>query len=515
MRTTLLRCLRTPSALSLACAGVVALPAGAQDVVAARDGTFRPSIAAEGSYLETRSRPDSTNGHEAVMRLSPGLHWTSRTGRIQGEADYLGDLLFRRGRSSTEGSDYQNALNARVLAEAVPNRVGVEANASVTQQAISAFGEQAVPGAVPPDANRTEVSTVRVSPYARGHLGSAADYEMNLAAGRSHTRSGDTPDSRTTEARFSLSGPRGARLGWNVTASQQRVESISPAVTDASENIRLRLALTAAPMPQLRLSVSGGEESIDEGALAKRRTEKNAGVGLQWSPSLRTQLSADIERRHFGNGGRINFSHRGPQTVLTYAFSRDTTFGIDGTAGGAPATLFQLAFAQAASQYPDPVERELAVLADLLSRGLDPNQVVTVPVLGPAFSLQQRQDLSFAWLGRRTSLNVAAFTSWTSQFVARPNDTPLADDPVRQRGYSATLSYRLTPFSALSLGGQRRMTQASTHGAANDLKSADLGLTSQLGRRTTARVDVRYSVFNSPTDPYRTTSVSASISERF
>ena len=499
---------------------MAAAPLGAQEVVTRRDGLFQPSIAAEGSYLETRSRL-TDNGREGILRLSPGLRWSSRGGLIQGDADYLGDLIFRRGIAASEGTDFQNALNAHVLAEAVRGRVGIETRATITQQAVSAFGEQTVAGGPPAgDRNRSEVATLNVMPYFRGSLAGAADYELRAGLSRTKARSPegsqDVPDSRGSDFQFTLGSSRGSRLGWTLLAQQRRVESdLADGRTDAAENARARLTGNFIVAPQLQLSAGGGGETIDEGADAARRTAKTANLGLQWIPSLRTQLAAEIEKRHFGKGGRVNFTHRGPQTVFTYAFVRDTTFGVDGTSLSRGATLFELGFAQAASQFPDPVERERAVLLDLLSRGLDPNQVVTVPVLGPAFSLQRRQDLSFAWLGRRMSLNLQAFSSATSQFVAPAGEESVTEEPVRQQGWTSTLSYRLTPFTAVTLGGQRRMTKASSAGAANDLKSADLGLNSQLGQRTTARVAARYTVFNSPTDPYRTTSVSVSISQRY
>lgn len=504
----------------MAVAGLaVAVPGWAQVTVAARTGVFGTSIAAEGSYLETRARDDGTNGREGVLRLSPGLRWSSRSGLIQGDADYVGDLFFRKGRTSTEGSDYQNTLNARVRAEAVPGRAGVEVLATVRQQAISAYGEQAVSGAVAPGGtgNRAEVGTLSVAPYLRGSLGIAADYELRLGATETRTRDGGaTPDSRGTDGRFTLSAPRGRVFGWNVLLSNQRVESRGAAAApDATENTRARLGLSVMPMPQLQLSVNGGSESIDEGGLAQRHTERTAGVGLLWSPSARTQLAADVEKRHFGTGGRLNFSHRSASTVLAYTYTRDTSFGVDGAAVGAPLTQFQLALAQAGPVTGDPVAHAQDVLADLIRRGLDPNQTVSLSVLGPTFSLVERQDLSFGWLGRRLSVNLRAFTSSTSRFVTALGQDTVADEPVRQRGWTSTLSYRLTPRMAVTLGGQRLMTLASIAGPATDLKSADLGLSNEIGRRTSVRADVRYTVFNSPTDPYRTTSVSASISQRF
>lgn len=500
-------------------------PGQAQEVVGTRLGRLEGSVGAEASALDTRARIDGTNGREGVLRLSPGLRWSSRSGLVQGDLDYAGSLFLRRGREATAGSDYQNALNARIRADALAGRAGVEVRANVTQQALSAFGEQTVAGAPPVGkANRVEVATLDVAPYLRGSLGIAADYSLRAGVTESRTRGGaagggGAPDSRGSSGTFTLGSPRGRLVGWNVLVSQQRVESRGGATGEvATENVRARLGLSITPMPQLQLSVNGGAESIAEGGLARRHNEKTSGVGLNWSPSPRVQLVADVEKRHFGTGGRLNFSHRSASTVFAYTYSRDTAFGVDSAVTGAPMTLFQLAFAQAASQFPDPVVRAQAVLADLISRGLDPNQAVSLPVLAPSFSLLERQDLSFGWLGRRLSFDLRAFTTATSRFITPAGMETITDNPVRQHGWSSTLAYRLTPRMAVTMGGQRLLTKASasvTGGGASDLKSADLGLSNEIGRRTTIRADLRYTVFNSPTDPYRATSVSATYTQRF
>ena len=59
------------------------------------------------------------------------------------------------------------------------------------------------------------------------------------------------------------------------------------------------------------------------------------------------------------------------------------------------------------------------------------------------------------------------------------------------------------------------LTQGTDTRAGTELKSATLTWSDQLGRRTTASLSLRYSVFNSTTDPYREGAITASLSQRF
>jgi hypothetical protein len=59
------------------------------------------------------------------------------------------------------------------------------------------------------------------------------------------------------------------------------------------------------------------------------------------------------------------------------------------------------------------------------------------------------------------------------------------------------------------------LTQGTDTFAGTQLKSATLGWSDQIARRTTAGATLRYSVFNSRTDPYHEGAITASVSQRF
>lgn len=499
-------------ALAIAAAATPVMPSRAQEAPAAPTSLLLPSLAVEESYFDTRGRTSGENGHELVSRVTPGLRYTSRSGRLQGSLDYAADLLYRRGRSETEGGEVQNQLNAAFVAEAVPNWAFIDARASISQQSISAFGEQTVGGSPQFNDNRTEVSTLSLSPYVRGGLGNLADYEVRLSAGASDSGTASAPDSNSSSASMVLrSRASGAIFGWSLSASKERVKFSN---ADPVDNGRVQATVSVTPAPEVRLSLNGGRESVEDGSAASNHTN-TAGAALLWTPSPRTSLSADITERYFGRSKHLAFSHRGQRTVWSYALSRDTTGGADGIAFAGAMTELQLRMLRLASAYPNPIEREQAALDEINALGLDPNRLVALGFLTSSFSIQRRQDFSFAWTGQRLSFGLQAYTTALSQLTSIATDDPVAGEATVEHGYSSTLSYRLTPFTSASLGGSRRMVFDTSLARGTDLKSINVGLTSQLGRRTTGQLGARYTVFNSSTDPYRETSLSGSISLRF
>jgi uncharacterized protein (PEP-CTERM system associated) len=432
---------------------------------------------------------------------------------VQGSLDYAADLLYRRGRAETQGGEVQNQLSAAFVAEAVSNWAFVDARASISQQSISAFGAQTVSGSSQFNDNRTEVRTLTLSPYLRGGVGNLADYEVRLTAGATDSGTASAPDSKSSSASMVLRSPTsGSIFGWGLSASKQRVKfsDADPVDTGSAE-----ATVSVTPAPEVRLSLTGGRETVEEGTQGTPNHSNTAGAALLWSPSPRTSLSADVTERYFGRSKHLSFSHRGQRTVWSYVMSRDTTTGADGIAFAGAMTELQLRMLRLTSAYPNPIEREQAALDEINALGLDPNRLVALGFLTSSFSLQRRQDFSFSWTGQRVGFGVQAYTTAISRLTSIASDDPVAGEATVEHGYSSTLSYRLTPFTSASLGGSRAMVFGTSVAPGTDLKSINVGLTSQLGRRTTGALGARYTVFNSSTEPYRETSVSGSISMRF
>jgi uncharacterized protein (PEP-CTERM system associated) len=467
-----------------------------------------PTFNASTVYSLVSGRTNGGNKGEFVTQLGPGLQVTSRSGRVQGSLDYslLGTVHSERSESNT----FNNSLVAAAKAEVVPAWMYVDARATISKQAVSAFGLQTEQGSVQTNNNQREVWSLYVSPYVRGELRQLAEYEFRLNGGGSNVRGSAQGDSTNFGGSATLRSPRqGTVLGWGLQGTAQRVDFKAGRATDT---YRGTASVFFAPYPDLFFSLRGGQESTNVGAGTARRQYANWGAGARWAPSPRTIVSFDADKRYFGDSYQVLLEHRLRRSSIRFTSTRDATSGSDPNGVGQPTTLFQLLMRQYASQQPDPILRELQVRELLRLAGANPNTVVGGGFATSAVSLQRREDLSFSYIGLRTDFNLLAFASDTS--ILDTLGSPLAGT-TRQAGLLGTVSHKLTPQQVLSLTTSYQRTQGTAGQPSNDLKSISLGLNTVLSKSITATAGARYSIFDGASLSNRETSLTASVSVRF
>lgn len=485
-------------------AGVLAV-----GLAAAQGSGFTPTLGASTTYSDVRGRSGDTPDQQFITEVSPGLSWSSRSGRVQGTARY--GLVGRFYSRQSDADNWQQALSANLNAEAVPDWMFVDAQASISQQAISPFGQPGFEGSPIANDNRTEVRTFTVSPYVRGNLFGLANYQVRFSATDTDGGRAQASDSKSRTASASLSSPNsGAVLGWNLTATRQDTEFSSGA---DSESERLSAGITAnIDALDLRLGLTAGRETSD--AIGGRRLGNDTwGWSLQWAPTPRTSLALSSERRYFGNSHSVSLSHRMRRSTWTYTDTRGDSLGASGLVLGRPITLFALYFDLFAAQEPDPVRREALVLEYLRAIGQNPGSLVSVGFVTSSVTLQRRQDLAFGIEWQRTTLNLRAFRNQTRQLQEGPGAFP--GQAVRQKGYTASLSRRLTPTTSLSLTGSRQITPSDGLQPGTGLKSASLSFSNRISRQVSGSLTLRHTVFSSEINPYRESAATASLSAQF
>jgi len=452
------------------------------------------------------------NGTEYLVRASPSLTMAHRGGRMQGTLIYSGSLSSRRGIDDREDSEYLNSLSANYLLEVIDGIGFVDARASITQQTIAAVGTPV--GFLQTSANRTEVRSVALSPYLRGPLSTVAEYEVRGSAAVTRGGRDTASDSDVYEGLFALRSPRRAAVfGWGLTGVRQRVKflvSAAPTVTD-----RLNAEVSSQPDVDWRFTVNAGVERTDVvGAL--RQQYENYGVGVQWTPSPRTTVAVQGEERYFGSAYRATVAHRLARSTFRFSSSRDINIGSGALAQGQAITLYELYFSQYAALVPDPVQRDQFVLALIAATGRDRNEVVSGGLFGNSgIALERRNDVIWTWAGPRLTLNATAYAVNTERVDSGGVNPSSRNDNARQRGYAGGAGWHLTELTNLNVTGSRTMSKDTVTLVRSDLKSITVGLTSQLGARTTGVLSTRYSVLNGASEAYRETALTGSISLRF
>lgn len=469
-----------------------------------------PSFGASTTYTEVRGSATEQQriGADWVTQAGPGLQVNLRGARVQAKLDYvlLGTAHARRNEFNT----VTNSLSSSLKADLVPGWAYLDANASIGQQGASVYGLQQTTSSLRAPNSLRQVSTVTVSPYVRGELGSWATYEVRATGAVTDVRKSPEGDSLTLLTSAVLRSSAKVKFGWGLQATQQRVDFRASRQTDI---YRLIASATYTPDFDLLFTLRAGQETTNVGSVF-RQTYNNWGAGVRWTPSSRTLVSLDADRRFFGNGHQVVVEQRQPRSTLRFSSIRDTTTSGDATGVGRPVTLFQLYMLQYTSIEPDVTLRELRVLELLRLTGQNPNLLVNGGIATSAVSLQRREDLSLSYTGLRTFLTAQIFSSTTQVIDLAAGQS--AGQRIRQSGASVAASYRLTALASVNLGASyQRTPDPQPVQPANTLRTLTFSLTTTLGKSTTASLGARYSLYDGPPFSNQETALAASMNVRF
>jgi len=502
-------------AVALVATAVVACGAQAQD--AAADGGLRyfvdPAIDVSLTLTDNGRLAADRRHADAILQVTPSLRVSAHGQRVRGSIDYsLAGIVYAR---ESERNTVQHRLSLSSVGglELVEDRLFLDADARVSQQAVTAFGQApATPWL--PTADTTQVASYSLSPHLRGRLGGFAEYTLRARHTQTVARDQRQFDSTAQSVQASVgSGADFARLGWNLNA-QRNVSDFDAGRRTTADTVLAGLSYRLTP--ELIVRANAGSEWNDLRTVRRERYDRY-GVGFDWRPTPRTQISAQVDERYFGTGYDFTFSHRMPRTSWTLRASRSAT-EVSGRGTAAVATLYDLLFARFAAIEPDPLRREQLVLAFLRANNLPRDALIFTDVLFGAATLQESQSLSFAAFGRRTTLTTTLLRSHSSRLdtlVTGVGDTLDTTGKLRQIGANVVVSHRLTPESTLSLALSEQRNEGDL--AAQQTRQRALALTwgTRLGPRSNFAVTARHVDFDSPTRPYTENAVTATFGYRF
>lgn len=441
---------------------------------------------------------NSSKQSDLITEVAPGINIQARTARLKGYLDY--SLRGQQYAQNTNSARTQNSLNAFGTLEAIDNWLFLDFSGVIAQQSVSAFGTQS-PSNTSVNSNSTETSTYRLSPYVRGQVGGMAEYLLRYNV--STTRSDSSTVSGIDISQFSgqLKGSTPfQRLKWTVDGNQQTTDYSTGRTTDAET---YRGMLTYSLFPEFRVSASGGWESNNY-ASAEQEGRTTHGYGFDWNPTERTQLSVFKERRFFGDGHNISFSHRFPMSSIQYTNTRDVTVLPDQFGSVGRGTVYDQYY-QLFSGITDPVVRANFVNAFLAAFGINPNSRVVSSFMSSQASVQRREQLSYVIYGARNSITLLANRSESQSLLATSigNDDFSKSTTIRQSGLSVNFAHRLSEISNLNLLLSR---QESTGGTGSSLKATttmyQVNISTKLGAKTTGSLSVRRTEFDNSTTPY-------------
>lgn len=378
--------------------------------------------------------------------------------------------------------------------EAVERLFYLEAGVRATRTSVDAFG-------VRPDSTSTRnaltTAQYRMVPSLEKEFGDGGRVRVRSENVRTREYGVNLPSTTTSAGgsfgRHTLLAEQGPRpWGWRFEAERSETR-YDDATGDATLDL-LRASLDYAVNEALSAGARVGRERNDFAGPAQWRNIY--GAEIDWRPSPRTTLSAFQERRFFGSGWNLSFSHRMPVLALNAAFTR----GVDTT----PQALLDLPptenvpallDAMLTTRFPDPGERARLV-RDLMARqGLPVSTLAPVSLYSRRLSIVSTGRAGLALNGARNSLAFSAYRTRTEDAVdSGPLSSGAAVDNNVQHGFSVVLTHRFTPQWAGSAGAEwSRITGLAT---ADSSESREIGarvqLTAQVAPKTQVLLGTRY-----------------------
>jgi uncharacterized protein (PEP-CTERM system associated) len=457
------------------------------------------------SEVLTDNRDLTQNGREAdlITQISPGVTISSRSGALQGNLAYsLNGLVYAR--ESSLNSVY-HSLSSSGKYSILDGRAGLDATASAGRQSVSPFATQTNAQSLN-SSNQAQVVSYSLSPYLSGQLLGDTAYQLRLSYTQSSsdaTGAGNAGDTKSLTGTAGLNGRLG-RIGWGLNVSRLATES---AANDRTFNSRATGSLSFSPNYDWNVSLRAGSESDSIRTGSSQRTT-TWGAGASWTPTPRTSVRIDMDRRFFGRSYTVSASHRMARTVWTFTDSR--SLETSGSAGVSSLTNYAF-YSQLFASITDAAVRDAVVRDFLASRNLDPNgREATAGFLTSGPTVQRSQNVSMAYQGLRATLTVSVFQTRSDSASQLSSGST-----VQQRGFSASLSHRLTSAASVVVTASLQQTPSAGAQTGNDLKSIVATWSSKLGPHSNVSLGLRHTQADSDTNPYQESAIIGSIRMEF
>ena len=464
---------------------------GSSGLIASGTPAWRivPSISTDLTYTDNVRLVNSNKQSDLVTRLAPGILVEGRGGHVTGSFDFRWQQYAYL--NDSQRNNQQKSLKANGKVELIDQWLYVDGAGSISQQPVSAFGTQVANNDLL-NSNRTEASSYQWSPYIQGRLWNAADYTLRFTGSRTKSDQGElSVGSGNTSRAWSgrLAGDTSlASLGWSVDFQRQQQNRSTARDTESK---RVTGSLQYMVDPQVRLRGTLGRESDNYGSTqSQSRTVR--GLGVEWAPTERTNISLNKEKRSFGDSYNASFKHRTALTAWMFSQSRNINTPSDQNFTTL-SSAFDLLNLQLTSSIPDPITRAQQVNLLLQQAGIPPDAQAFGSIVTSRIYIARRREASFILTG---STNIVTLSADRSDNQSLGTGGSIADDftlspNIQQSGFTTSWAHKLSPDTAVTLNGRRSRNTGSASNLDTRVNSLSLLLTTKLGPKTSATVGLR------------------------
>ena len=202
---------------------------------------------------------------------------------------------------------------------------------------------------------------------------------------------------------------------------------------------------------------------------------------------------------------------------LSFRYQNARSLSTSGNlAQGGQDVIYQLVALEFAS-ITDPVLRDAAIRRRLSELNLDPTRVPSVNFLSSAATLQDTQEFSIVWSGKRDTLSASFGRSETR----RADPISAAADDLSQSGavalsnLSGSWSHRLSPGASLALTLTAVRGNGDAAAQSNRQTRLELAYSTSVTPESFATVTLRRGLYKTALQPYGESALTASYGIRF
>jgi uncharacterized protein (PEP-CTERM system associated) len=481
-----------PLAVPLALAALLAAPG------ARADWSFVPTLDVRQTYTDNVAlQRDGLEEAQFVTEITPGFRLKHGGPGLVFNAAYQLQYFAMQDHDVSGTNRTARRLSADARGKLIDNLLYIDANANRSQQNISPFG-QTNPDSAYASANRSEVTSWRVSPYLVHRFDALASLETRYT--HDAVDAGRTGLGNTTGDTLAIqlnSGTAFRTLGWGVQISGQTIdEEVANDTTIKTANANLRYIVS----PKLSLTSSIGYDSYDYQAVAGKATGGKAwNAGFAWTPSSRSSVTATLGRRYYGPSRSLKAMHRSRHTVWNILYDDAVTSTRANFLLPASIDTAALLDDLFRANYPDPAERARAVEAYMQSTGLPSSLANNINYFSNRYSLQKQLRAGVAFKESRTSATFSIYRVRRDALSIRETDSQLLgsslntiNDNTEQRGFNSTWDYRLTGRTTLNLISDISDNESLSTGLKARSSSVRFAARHQLRAKMLGTVEVRH-----------------------
>jgi uncharacterized protein (PEP-CTERM system associated) len=475
--------------------------------------TIVPQVSVSETYSTNMALTSAPALEGWISDIAPGLHIEGKGARVKANLDYGRHILHYAGNPDLERN--MNSLASTLNVEAIDQWLFLDASANIVQRNRSPFEAVTVDTGTP-TGNLAETRTLQLSPYLRGGIPDVAAYQLRFTAIDSRSDDASLATTRVDQWTGSIgNASAGAAIGWSLDASATDVRN--NVIGDRS-NVRLRAGLRFELMPELHVSVSTGRERTDYATPFLERTT-TPGLGLQWSPSPRTQFAIQAERRFFGTALSALLSHRTALTNWRYSDIKDVAVLPTLLSASSRGAIAELMSDLLAASIPDPAARAEAVRARLDRNGAILNQAGEGDLQTSRLFISRTREASVAMIAPRDTVTFSLAQRDQQAIGNAPGviDSFALSNNIREQSASLAWIHRLTPLSTLNLATVRLRSEGlSDINLRSNQWAQTASLTFRLSPRTFVSLGARTIRFDSTINgAFRENAVAISLTQRF